>query len=195
MQRDGVERLLPTMFQLAARPGSPLDAALHVMADLHEPDERLLDAIDAVFDPHRAPDAFVPWLTRWVGLDWLVVDDEAAPDAVRADLTDAFPPGLGRLRDVVGAGAELARRRGTAAGLVLFLTTATGLDGFDVSEPVDRPFHLVVTAPAEAEPYAAVLRRIITDTKPAYATAELVFVRPFAAAPTASEPTPSETEQ
>jgi phage tail-like protein len=192
MQRDAVERLLPTMFQLAARPGSPLDAALHVMADLHEPDEELLAGIDAVFDPYRAPDAFVPWLTRWVGLDWLVADEAVDADAAtRSDLTDAFPPGLGRLRDVVAAGAELAQRRGTDAGLRLFLGTATGLSGFVVTEPVDRPFHLVVTAPAEAEPYAAVLRRIIDATKPAYTTAELTFIRPFGAA----EPTnPSEQE-
>src|SRR5688500_4986443 len=118
MHRDAVERLLPTMFQLAARPGSPLDAALHVMADLHEPDEQLLAAIDAVFDPYRAPDAFVPWLTRWVGLEWLVADESIdASDDAGSDLTDAFPPGLGRLRDVVGIGAELAQRRGTEAGL------------------------------------------------------------------------------
>jgi phage tail-like protein len=192
MQRDAVERLLPTMFQLAARPGSPLDAALHVMADLHQPNEDLLDEIDAVFDPYRAPDAFVPWLTRWVGLDWLVADGSVDADAVtRSDLTDAFPPGLGRLRDVVAAGSELARRRGTDAGLRHFLETATGLHGFVVTEPVDRPFHLVVTAPAEAEPYAALLRRIVDATKPASTTAELAFIRPFGAAEPAN---PSEQE-
>jgi phage tail-like protein len=192
MQRDALERLLPTMFQLAARPGTPLDAALHVMADLHEPDEELLAEIDAVFDPYRAPDAFVPWLTQWVGLDWLVADGSTeAGTATRADLTDAFPPGLGRLRDVVAGGSELAQRRGTEAGLRLFLATATGLSGFVVTEPVDRPFHLVVTAPAEAEPHAAVLRRIIDATKPASTTAELTFIRPFGAA----EPTnPAEQE-
>jgi phage tail-like protein len=194
MQRDAVERLLPTMFQLAARPGSPLDAALHVMADLHEPDEALLADIDAVFDPYRAPDEFVPWLTRWVGLEWLVADESIDADAVRPDLTDAFPPGLGRLRDVVAAGSELAQRRGTEAGLRLFLSTATGLSGFVVTEPPDRPFHLVVTAPAEAEPYAAVLRRIVAATKPVYTTAELTFIRPFGAAePAADPPGPSTT--
>ena len=67
MHRDAIQRLLPTVFQLSARPGSPLDAALHVMSDLHEPDERLLAAIEHVFDPYRTPDALVPWLTRWSG--------------------------------------------------------------------------------------------------------------------------------
>lgn len=178
MERDAVERLLPTMFQLAAGPGSPLDAALHVMADLHQPDEVLLAAIESVFDPYRAPDAFVAWLTRWVGLDWLVVDesDEAEPGSPESP-GHAFAPGLGRLRDVVAAGAALAQWRGTEVGMRLLLTSATGLNGFTVAEPVERPFHLVVTAPAEAEPWAALLRRIIVATKPAYTTAELIFER------------------
>ena len=175
MQRDAIERLLPTMFQLAARPGSPLDAALHVMSDLHEPDEALLASIESVFDPYRAPDAFVPWLTQWVGVDWLVVDDVEAPDRSWTDPSAAFPPGIGRLREVVAIGAALAQWRGTDVGLRLFLTAATGLGGYVVEEPKDRPFHLVVTAPIEAEPFAPVLRRIIEATKPAYTTAELQF--------------------
>lgn len=178
MQRDALERLLPTMFQLAARPGSPLDAALHVMADLHEPDEQLLESIESVFDPRRCPDAFVPWLTRWVGLDWLVADDDMDDEPGWSDPADAFPPGLGRLREIVAIGATLAQWRGTDVGLRLFLTTATGLDGFVVEEPGDRPFHLVVHAPADAEPHAAVLRRIVEATKPASTTAEVVFGPP-----------------
>lgn len=175
MQRGAIERLLPTMFQLAARPASPLDAALHVMADLHEPDEALLASIESPFDPYRCPDAFVPWLTRWVGLDWLVVDDDDDGPGW-SEPADAFPPGLGRLRDIVAIGGALAQWRGTEVGLRLFLTAATGLEGFVVTEPADRPFHLVVAAPAEAEPHAAVLRRIIDATKPACTTAELTFL-------------------
>lgn len=183
MHRDAIERLLPTIYQLATRPGSPLDAALRVLEDLHEPDEQLLAAIEAVFDPYRAPDAFVPWLTRWVGLEWLVTDPDET-DVGWTDPADSFSPGLGRLRDVVAAGASLAQWRGTEVGLRLFLTAATGLTGFAVAEPDDRPFHLVVTAPAEAEPHAAVLRRIVDATKPAYTTAEVVFDRaPAADAP------------
>jgi phage tail-like protein len=177
VQRDAIERLLPTILQLAARPGSPLDAFLYVLEDLHEPDEQLLAAIEAVFDPYRAPDAFVPWLTRWVGLDWLVADDPDATDVGWTDPADAFSPGLGRLRDIVAAGAALAQWRGTEVGLRLFLTAATGLTGFAVAEPDDRPFHLVVTAPPEAGPHAAVLRRIVDATKPAYTTAEVIFDR------------------
>ena len=179
MQRDAIERLLPTVYQLAARPGSPLDAALHVMADLHEPDEQLLASIEEVFDPYRAPAAFVPWLTRWVGLDRLVADapDEVEGDGASGARPGAFAPGLGRLRDVVAIGHALAQWRGTDIGLKMFLTAATGLSGFDVEEPADRPFHLVVTAPAPAAPYAPVLRRIVEHMKPASTTAEVVFAQ------------------
>lgn len=178
MQRDALERLLPTMYQLAARPGSPLDAALHVMADLHQPAEDHLAGLEAVFDPYRAPGPFVPWLTRWVGLDWLVSEEADAGEGsglAWSDPADAFPPGLGRLRDLVAAGAVLAQWRGTEAGLRLFLAAATGLTGFRVAEPPERPFHLVVTAPAGARPYEAVLRRIVQAVKPAYTTAELAW--------------------
>lgn len=176
MRRDEIERLLPTMYQLAARPGSPLDALLHVMADLHEPDEQLLANVDSLFDPYRAPAPLVPWLTRWVGLEWLVADEDGEMDP--ADQVRAFGPGLGRLRDVLAAGHAAAQWRGTEVGLTLLLTAATGITGFGVAEPADRPFHLVVTAPARARPHAATVRRIVETTKPAACTAEVSFAPP-----------------
>jgi hypothetical protein len=179
MHRDAIERLLPTVYQLSARPRSPLDAALHVMSDLHEPDERLLAVIERVFDPYRTPEAFVPWLTRWVGLDWLVADQpddlDADPDGVDPS---TFTPGVGHLRDVVAAGYAMAQWRGTDVGLRLLLTAATGVAGFVIDEPADRPFHLVVRAPAEASPHAAVVRRIVERMKPAATTAEVTFADP-----------------
>ena len=177
MHRDAIQRLLPTVYQLSARTGSPQDAALHVMSDLHEPDERLLAAIEQVFDPYRTPDAFVPWLTRWVGLDWLVADEPDDLDAADPGGVDpsTFTPGAGRLRDVVAAGYAMAQWRGTDVGLRLLLTAATGAAGFVVDEPADRPFHLVVRAPAEASPHAAVVRRIVERMKPAATTAEVTF--------------------
>jgi phage tail-like protein len=179
MRRDALERLLPTMYQLAARPGSPLDAALWAMEDLHAPDEALLDDIDAVFDPYRCPDAFVPWLTRWVGLEWLVDEgDDAGPGW--DDPADAFPPGLHRLRELVALGGTLAQWRGTEAGLALFLRAATGVEGWSITEPPDQPFHLVVEAPASAAPWAPVVRRIVEAVKPACSTAEVRFPGPAA---------------
>lgn len=180
MHRDAIRRLLPTVYQLAATPGSPLDAALHVMSDLHEPDERLLAVVEHVFDPYRTPAPFVPWLTRWVGLDWLVADtpDDLGGGDADGVAPSTFTPGLGRLRDVVAAGHAIAQWRGTDAGLRLLLTAATGASGFDVEESPDRPFHLVVRAPAEVSPHAAVVRRIVERMKPAATTAEVAFAEP-----------------
>ena len=170
MERDAIEHLLPTMYQLAARPGSPLDALIHVMADLHRPDEELLGSIETVFDPYRTPDAFVPWLTRWVGLDWLVAEGDEERDS-----TDAPIIPVGRLRDVVAAGAELAQWRGSERGLLGFLRAVTGVDGFTVTEPDDRPFHLVVGVPPGAASQAAIIERVVDAVKPAATTAELAF--------------------
>jgi len=166
VDRATIELLLPTMFQLAARPGSPLDALLHVMADLHEPDERILAQVDAIVDPYRAPDPFVPWLTKWVGIDWLVTDDDGN-DVV-------FEPGLARLRDCIAVAHEVATWRGTETALTRMLTAATGLRGFAVEEPPERPFHLVVTAPPDTAAYRGLLLRIVAALKPAASTAELV---------------------
>ena len=69
MQRPQVDRLLPGMFQRAAGPHTVVGAVLDVMAELHEPDEAILADIDAIFDPYRTPDRFVPFLARWVDLD------------------------------------------------------------------------------------------------------------------------------
>jgi hypothetical protein len=175
MEPEVIERLLPTIYQLATRPGSPLDAALQVMSDLHAPDEVLLASIEQVFDPYRAPAPFVFWLTKWLGIEWLVAD---APDEVDGPdpdgLTPGFSPGIGRLRDVLAAGHALAQWRGTEIGMRLFLTAATGELGFTVTQPEDRPFHLVVHVPARAVEHIAVVRRIVEHWKPAATTAEVV---------------------
>lgn len=173
MRREEIERLLPTMYQLSALPDSPLSALIGVMDDLHRPVEETLDELDAVFDPYRSDGAFVPWLCRWLGLDWLV-ETEGSPGSQHSRPAAASLE-AGRLRDVLAIGHVLAQWRGTEAALVLLLATATGLDGFSVEEPADAPFHLVVTAPADARRHEPAIRRSIEVMKPAAATATLVF--------------------
>ncbi|WP_435089357.1 phage tail protein [Micromonospora aurantiaca (nom. illeg.)] len=165
MRRAAIERLLPAAYQRAAGPGSVLGALLDVMEALHAPDEAVLADVDALFDPYRTPDGFVAYLTRWVAMDHVV----AAP---RADAPLPLP--AGRLRDLVAHGALLARWRGTPYGMRTALELATGVTGFVLDEPPERPFHLVVRVPPAAADRLALVTRIIEAEKPAAVTVEVL---------------------
>ncbi|MEU8315163.1 phage tail protein [Micromonospora sp. NPDC048887] len=165
MRRAAIERLLPAAYQRAAGPGSVLGALLDVMEALHAPDEAVLADVDALFAPYRTPDGFVAYLTRWVAMDHVV----AAP---RADAPLPLP--AGRLRDLVAHGALLARWRGTPHGMRTALELATGVTGFVLDEPPDRPFHLVVRVPPAAAGRLALVTRIVEAEKPAAVTVEVV---------------------
>ncbi|MEU4365800.1 phage tail protein [Micromonospora chersina] len=177
MRRAAIERLLPAAYQRAAGPGSVLGALLDVMEALHAPDEAVLADVDALFAPYRAPDGFVAYLTRWVAMDHVV----AAP---RADAPLPLP--VGRLRDLVAHGALLARWRGTPYGMRTALELATGVTGFVLEEPADRPFHVVVRVPPAAADRLALVTRIVEAEKPATVTVELTT-------DPATEPTPDPT--
>ncbi len=72
MKRTEIEQLLPGIFQRTVQPGTPIFALLEIMEALPAPDETILNTLDSFFDPHRAPDAFVPFLASWVDLDRLL---------------------------------------------------------------------------------------------------------------------------
>ncbi|MEU9515005.1 phage tail protein [Micromonospora sp. NPDC048169] len=165
MRRAAIERLLPAAYQRAAGPGSVLGALLDVMEALHAPDEAVLADVDALFAPYRTPDGFVAYLTRWVAMDHVVA-------ALRADAPLPLP--AGRLRDLVAHGALLARWRGTPYGMRTALELATGVTGFVLDEPPDRPFHLVVRVPPAAAGRLALVTRIVEAEKPAAVTVEVV---------------------
>ncbi|MFD6665462.1 phage tail protein [Micromonospora chalcea] len=165
MRRAAIERLLPAAYQRAAGRGSVLGALLDVMEALHAPDEAVLADVDALFGPYRTPDGFVAYLTRWVAMDHVV----AAP---RADAPLPLP--VGRLRDLVAHGALLARWRGTPYGMRTALELATGVTGFVLDEPPERPFHLVVRVPPAAADRLALVTRIVEAEKPAAVTVEVV---------------------
>jgi len=155
-----IEALLPAVFQ-AAVPGSPaLAALLDVMEKLHERSEADFASLERFFNPFRTPAELVPFLARMVHLDLEVTT------------------GLDRLRALVSRAAWLAHWRGTQRGLIEFLQTATGVDGFKVDEPSGngaRPFHIQVTAPASLRDHEDMLQRIIRQEKPAFVTHELKF--------------------
>jgi phage tail-like protein len=176
MKRNEIESLLPEVFRRTIRPGDPLFALLEVMEVLHAPSEEVLTALDAYFDPYRTPDTFVPYLARWVDLERFLMG-ELEGGALPA--VHSFPPGLGRLRELIAAAAFLSKWRGTARGLLRFLETATGVQGFEIDEQVPgpdgrpRPFHIRVKVPGAARRYRELIERIVEMEKPAYVTFEL----------------------
>lgn len=181
MKQSEILQLLPEIFQRTAAPENPLTVLLGVMEQLHAPAEGVLDGLDRFFDPRRTPDKFVAFLATWVDLA-LLLRDMPASDNLTANAApwDALSTGTGRLRELVAAAAYLSQWRGTRQGLLRFLETATGLTGFEINEAVVEkgqvvPYHLLITAPARAQPYRSLLDRIITLEKPAYVTYELAF--------------------
>jgi len=157
MRQADIERLLPAVYQHAATAGGPLAALLSVMEGMHEPVERRLAAIDDLVAPYRTPDAFLPYLLGWLAMD---------------HLGRSLPPG--RRRDLAARAGELARTRGTAAGLSALLGTVTGVDGFAIDEPADRPFHILVRVPAAAQEQLPLIRMAVALEKPAAVTVEIV---------------------
>lgn len=167
MRREAIERLLPAAFVRAAAPGSALGALLDVMEALHAPDEAVLETIDDRFDAYRTPDAFVAFLAGWVAMeDLLMPSGDGGPGRL--------PVPVGRMRDVIAESATLASWRGTPYGLRLLLETVTGVAGFVIEEPPDRPFHVRVHVPADAGRYLDLIARVVDGAKPAATTCEIV---------------------
>lgn len=174
MKQDEIARLLPGIFQQTIREGTPLFALLAIMEALHTPDEAVLDQLEAFFNPYRTSDSFVPFLASWVDLDWLLANTAKSPSSA-----SGLPSGIGRLRELIASAVFLAQWRGTARGLLHFLETACGLQGFSVEERLPgpdgrpRPFHITIQIPPEAVVYQTMIIRIIEAEKPAYVTYDL----------------------
>ena len=160
MKSGQIAYLLPVVMRRTLELSSPLAAILGVMEAMHEPSEAALRRFHDVVNPYAAPERFVPYLASWVGLE-PVLDERGG-----------ISSGTARLRELVAASNMLAKWRGTARGLLLFLEIATGLRGFVIDEP--RPFHFVLTLPSGAAAHRPLIERIVNSEKPAYVTAEIV---------------------
>jgi phage tail-like protein len=177
MKRSDIERLLPEVFQRTVQPRTPILAILETMEALHAPAEEVLDDLDSFFDPYCTTDSFVFYLAQWVDLGHFI---GGIPGDYRSNTLN-FRGGIGRLRELIVAAAYLAKWRGTIKGLIHFLEAATGIPGYEVNElPLDsagqvRPFHIVVRAPSEAEPFDALIHDIVRVEKPAYVTYNLEY--------------------
>lgn len=177
MKSKEIKRILPSVFQRTVQPGNPLFAILDVMEMMHGPSEAALGNLEANFNVHRAPDAFVAYLASWVDLEVLL----DFPPKERSASTASLSTGLGRLRELTSAASTLSKWRGTHKGLCLFLEAATGTKGFNVDEQVRgedgkvEPFHVRVSAPKDLAQHRVLIERIVELEKPAYVTYELEF--------------------
>lgn len=170
---------MPRLFQRGLHPGGPLNALLEVMEMMHEPAEAVIARLETYFNAYSTPDNFVPYLASWLDLDRFYPFYSAQPSELQRSV-DPITSGTGQLRELIAAAAYLSQWRGTAKGLKLFLETATGINGFELTENVDkngnpRPFHIRVLAPAEAFRHIALIERIVEQEKPAYVSFELKF--------------------
>lgn len=178
MKAAEIARLLPEVFRASLHENSLLDLLLRVMEQQHAASERVLDQLDACFDPRRTDDRLVPLLARWVDLGRLFVRSAGTPSAPAAA---AISTGNGRLRELVASAAALSQLRGTRAGMIAFLETATGAAGFRIDEFEPgrdgsmRPFHIRVLAPPGLEAHRSLVERIVELEKPAYVTADIHF--------------------
>jgi phage tail-like protein len=182
MKRTDIEKLLPSVFRRALRDGDALAGALlDAMEDLHGPADDVLRNIDRYFDPHRAPDAFVPFLGQWVDMDRFY-ERSFRDHALGGALRDPMASGVGRLREMIAHAAYLSTWRGTQRGLLAFLEMATGHPGFTITDAgLDasgrpRSFHFVVSAPDSLRDLDDMICKIIRSEKPAYATYEIRYV-------------------
>lgn len=164
MQQGDVHRLLPDVLRRTAAKGTPLAALTEAMASLLEPADRRLIALDAWFDPYRAPDAMVPYLAAWMDLGWLPVRTEESGEGLSVE----------QLRALIAAAPRLSATRGTAAGLRRFLELALGEEDMNVvdNDPA-RPFHLRVEIPEQVASKRRLADLIVQFEKPAHLTHEV----------------------
>lgn len=183
MRHNLIPRFLPENYRQAATEGSVLMALLVSMESMHAPVEELLGQIDDVVSPARTPEAFVPMLAGWLGLDRYLDWSGGRPGKG----TPRFRGGLPALRRLLAAMPELSRERGTGDSLRRLLTIATACAGFRIEEDRARSAHLRVTAPAVAQPFADLIHRITDGERPAHATYEIIFDAGASSPPSALE--------
>jgi phage tail-like protein len=175
MRAQVIRTLLPAAYQRAAAADGVLTALLEVMADLHQPSEDLLESVEDLFHPYRAPQAMVAFLSGWVAIDHIGVHRPASLGADSADAAAQLLVAPGRLRDLAAEAMHLAQWRGTAYGLRRTIEIATGVRGCVLTEPAGRPFHLVIRLPASAAEHEPLVRLITEQEKPAATTFEIVI--------------------
>ncbi len=178
MKHQVIKQLLPEVFQRTDQVGSPLFSLLEIMEMLTEPAEKILRQVPKYFNPYTTPEKFLPFLASWVDLDRFF---PSFHNQSLSDLDSLRGIGTGRLRELIVAAPRLSKLRGTSAGLLLFLETASGMKGFKIDEnvlPENKgvlPFHIEIIAPQTARKHHGLIKTIIEQEKPAYVTYNLEY--------------------
>lgn len=177
MQADEIANLLPEVYRRSLRhDNSVLRALLESMECLLSPAERAIRDFPKNLNPRTTKEKFLTLLIRWLDLEYLFERRLRGRSATVADL---MPTGSGRLRELIAVCAQLSDKRGTEAGLRLFLEVATGVHGFVIEEGqtadgAPRAFHLCIRGPEAAEPHRQLIEQIIRSERPAHLTFEFV---------------------
>jgi phage tail-like protein len=177
MRTQEIQNLLPQVIQRGIKAESLLAYLIQIMADYQGKSESNFNDFASLLDPFRTPDAFVPVLASWLDLEKLWI---AHPERIQdIQYIPAFPTGIGQLRRLLALAMQLSQLRGTKAGLLGFLETATGITGFRIDENVNvkgesRPFHILVYIPAEAKQWRSFIERIIEHEKPLHLSFEII---------------------
>lgn len=109
ISRESYVKWLPSIYQRGDLNGKNfVRDLLWIVQHLFSSVDERLDAIHHLFDPHEAPESFLPWLASWSAMvleeDWPVQ----------------------KKRRLIKKGIELYRIRGTVKGLKLFIALFTG---------------------------------------------------------------------
>lgn len=165
MARPKLLSALPEVFQTSAAGSPALQAVLSAADAMLAPVSTVLDQIDIVADPYRAPDHVAAALAWWVDLGWLTAPEPGRGQRLRSTL----PTGMGPLRDLIAASAELAAQRGSVGGVTRALELGTGTRGWRLVVEAER-CHLTVHLPEGADSVLDAATRIVAAMKPAHIT-------------------------
>ncbi|MDG5814093.1 phage tail protein [Chitinispirillales bacterium ANBcel5] len=177
MQTKEMLNLLPQILRQTAHPGSPLEAILKIMEELHKPAEEILSSQDTLFDPRRTRENLVTLLAHWINLEWLVQSYSINSEIFSENRSFLIE----RLRELIANGAFLSKWRGTAPGLQVFISIALGDERVRVvehsNEDADNPipFHIVVDINSAFKKFDSLIHQIIKKEKPIYVTYEVRY--------------------
>jgi len=155
---DSYLRHLPAIYQEEEF----LARFLMIFEDALSPVEHILENIHLYFDPLMAPESFLLWLASWIDL---VLDENWS---------------IEKRRQLIKAGAELYRWRGTRRGLKDYLKIYTGVEPeitehFGVEDKGPHHFEVVVRMLDPKALDERLVRRVINAEKPAHTTYDLTI--------------------